>query len=199
MGIMLGSKRFHVAFTAAAFAAALGSLGCAQMKSDMPLGVSPEPMPQGAEWQGVYQGPYHIYLSITRTGDHAQGTWRAMGGRSGALWGDLSGNVMKFRWSEHDLQNNGSWSGHGYFVYRVKEDQTPEIRGEWGLGMSDSDGLWIAVKRPEVPVAAAEQRLADNESSPSGSGGSDEGTGCMGAACVGDDREISEAPSYDAQ
>jgi hypothetical protein len=187
---MFGSNRFQVAVTAAAFAAALGSFGCAPMKSGLPPGVSPEPMPEGAEWQGVYQGPYHIYLSITRTGDHVQGTWRSMGGRSGALWGALSGNVMQYRWSEHDPQNTGSWSGRGYFVYSIKEDQTPEIRGEWGLGTRDSDGLWFAVKRPEVPLHAAEQRLADNESS-TGSGDSDD-NGCMGAACVGDDRELSE-------
>lgn len=194
MSVMSGSSRLNVAFTAAAFVAALGSFGCAPPAS-LPPGVSPEPMPQGAEWQGVYQGPYHIYLRITRAGSQAQGTWRSMGGRSGALWGDLEGNVLKFIWSEHDLQNNGSWSGRGYFVYRIKDDQT-EIRGEWGLGMRDSDGLWFAVKRPEVPLEAAEQRLADNESTTNG--GADDGSGgCMGAACIGDDRELSEDTSSD--
>jgi hypothetical protein len=170
---------------------ALGSFGCAPT-AQLPPGVSAEPMPQGGEWQGVYQGPYHIYLRITRVGDHAQGTWRAMGGREGALWGDVDGNVMRFTWSEHDTQNNGTWSGRGYFVYLAKNDGTaPEIRGKWGLGMSDSSGSWVAVKRPEVTLEAAEKKLADTDSTGPGEDNA-QGSVCMGAACVGDDRELND-------
>lgn len=171
--------------------AALGLFACAPAAT-LPAGVSPEPMPEGSEWQGVYQGPYHIYLRITRVGDHAQGTWRAMGGREGALWGDLDGNVMNFTWSEHDMQSKGTWSGRGYFVYLAKADGTaPEIRGRWGLGMSDSSGSWIAVKRPEVTLDSAEKTLADTDSTgPSEDNAA--GSVCMGAACVGDDRELND-------
>jgi len=149
-------------------------------------------MPTGADWQGVYQGPYHIYLRLTRAGDHVSGTWRAMGGRSGELWGDLSGNVMKFTWSEQDLKSKGTWSGRGYFVYRLKDNAVPEIRGEWGLGARQSDGSWYAVKRPEVPLEEAEQKLADAESGPGSADDASAQGGCIGASCVGDDRELSE-------
>jgi hypothetical protein len=173
------------------FVAAVGAFGCAPA-GNLPPGVSPEPMPQGADWQGVYQGPYHIYLRITRAGDHAQGTWRAMGGRQGELWGDLDGNVMKYTFTEHDLQNNGAWFGRGYFIYSVKEPgDVPEIRGEWGLGMSETNRQWYAVKKTDVPLEEAEKRLADVDST--GPGEDNSGTsGCMGAACVGDDREVSD-------
>ena len=173
---------------------ALGAFGCAPT-ANLPPGVSPEPMPKGADWQGVYQGPYHIYLKITRAGDHAQGQWRAMGGREGELWGDLDGNVMKFTWSEHDLNSKVTWSGRGYFVYRVREPgDVPEIAGEWGLGVSEPKGSWVAVKRPEVALVEAEEKLADTGSTGPGEDNT-QGSGCMGAACVGDDRELNDAPS----
>jgi len=148
-------------------------------------------MPRGGDWQGVYQGPYHIYLRITRAGDHARGTWRAMGGREGELWGDLDGNVMKFTFAEHDEHGKSSWSGRGYFVYSVKAGEVPEIRGQWGLGMSDTDGSWYAIKKPDVSLDEAERKLADTDSTGSGEDNTG-GSGCMGAACVGDDREISD-------
>jgi len=149
-------------------------------------------MPQGAEWQGVYQGPYHIYLRITQSGAHAQGTWRAMGGREGELWGDLDGNVMKFTFAEHDAKSKSAWAGRGYFVYSIKEPgDVPEIRGQWGLGMSEPGASWYAVKKPDVALEEAEKKLSDTDSTGPGEDNS-AGSGCMGAACVGDDREISD-------
>jgi len=119
---LMARDRFKLGVAGVAFAA-LGFFACAPAAT-LPPDVSPEPMPQGGEWQGVYQGPYHIYLRITRVGDHAQGTWRAMGGREGALWGDVDGNVMNFSWSEHDMQSKGTWSGRVYFVYLARQDGT---------------------------------------------------------------------------
>ena len=173
------------------FVAASGSFGCAPAGS-LPPGVSPKPMPPGAEWQGVYQGPYHIYLRITRAGDHAQGTWRSMGGREGELWGDLDGNVMKFTFAEHDVQNNGAWFGRGYFVYSVKEPgSVPEIRGEWGLGTSEANRQWYAVKRPDVPLDAAEVNTADVETTGPRED-NNMGSVCLGASCTGEDRDLDE-------
>jgi hypothetical protein len=74
----------------------------------------------------------------------------------------------------------------------VKEPgDVPEIRGEWGLGARETDGSWYAVKRPEVPLDAAEKSLADTDTGP----GEDNSKVdvCMGAACTGDDRELSES------
>jgi hypothetical protein len=183
--------RHVVVGTAGMLAVALGASGCAP-QSALPTGVSAQPMPEGADWQGVYQGPYHIYLRIVREGDHARGTWRAMGGREGELWGDLDGNVMKFTFAEHDQNSKSSWSGRGYFVYTVKAPgEVPEIRGQWGLGMSDTEGSWYAVKRTDVSLVDAEKKLADTDSSGPGEDNTG-GSGCMGAACVGDDREIAD-------
>jgi hypothetical protein len=187
----MSSRERHFVAAASAVAVAMGLFGCAP-SSTLPPGVSPEPMPNGADWQGVYQGPYHIYLRITRAGDHAQGTWRAMGGREGELCGDLDGNLMRFTFAEHDVKSKSSWSGRGYFVYNVREPgKVPEIRGQWGLGVGEPDGSWYAVKRPDVALDEAEKKLSDIDST--GPVEDNTGsTGCMGAACVGDDREISD-------
>jgi hypothetical protein len=183
------SRRFPTAL--GVLGVALSLAGCAA-SSTLPPGITPKPMPKGGEWQGVYQGPYHIYLKITRAGDHAQGTWRAMGGREGELWGDLDGNVMKFSFAEHDASSKSAWSGRGYFVYDVKEPgDVGEIRGQWGLGMSETGGSWYAVKRPDVPLDAAEQSTADVETTGPREDNSS-GAVCLGAGCTGEDRDLDE-------
>jgi hypothetical protein len=62
--------------------------------------------------------------------------------------------------------------------------------------MSDSSGSWIAVKRPEVALDAAEKKLADTDSTGAGEDNTP-GSGCMGAACVGDDRELNDPGGSD--
>ncbi|HEX6765734.1 MAG TPA: hypothetical protein VF103_09665 [Polyangiaceae bacterium] len=188
---MSGSNPVRPLARMATLGAFFALFGCASAET-LPPGVSPQPMPQGADWQGVYQGPDHIFLQITRAGTHAAGRWRSMGGREGELWGDLDGNIMKFTWSEQDVQSKATWSGHGYFVYRLKEPgDVSEIRGQWGLGMSDTDGSWYAVKHPEVPLDNVEVNLADMDTGP-GEDKSSLDNNCMGAACVGDDRDLSQ-------
>jgi len=58
--------------------------------------------------------------------------------------------------------------------------------------MSDSSGSWVAVKRPEVTLEAAEKKLADVDSTGPGEDNA-AGSVCMGAACVGDDRELNDS------
>ncbi len=115
------------------------------------------------DWQGVYQGPYHIYLGIAAQGDTASGTWRAIGEREGEFTGRFRGNRLELDWSEHG-QGTGSWAGRGYFVYQEPGTHgATEIFGEWGLGGAMSGNSWWAVKRRGVALDSA-QALRDTDS-----------------------------------
>ena len=164
---------------------ALAAAGCARPDGVSTAAGANEHAELSKEWQGVYQGPYHIYLTIEQKGEHAEGTWRAMGGRRGELWGDLSGNVLRFAWRESDTATPSEWSGRGFFVLHEPEPGRPaEIRGEWGFGSSDTGRRVWAVKRPSVRVADAEAELADSATS---SDGDDDSSTCIGCRDLGGD------------
>src|SRR5688572_6754038 len=71
----------------------------------------PEPMPPHAQWQGVYQGPYHIQLEIETRGNQATGSWRAIGGREGQFSGTVSGNLLVLDYTENGVASSEAWSG----------------------------------------------------------------------------------------
>jgi len=114
------------------------------------------------DWEGIYQGPYHIFLRIDAHGSHAQGTWRAAGNRTGEFSGELEGNLLRYTWTERRSPEE-SWSGRGYFVYTVPaRGGSPEISGEWGLGVRDFGNPWFAVKRTDLGDTANEATLVDS-------------------------------------
>jgi hypothetical protein len=135
-------------------------------------------------WQGVYHGPYHIYLKVDVQGQQASGNWRAVGERSGTFTGKLSGDRLAIAWEEHG-DDGGAWSGRGYFVYRPAEGAVPpEIFGERGFGRSSSGTSWWAVKRPDTPLAS---EVVDTTSN--GDTGDDrECSGCNDAGSDQDER-----------
>lgn len=135
-----------------------------------------------AQWDGIYQGPYHIYLRIETKGDHAVGTWRALGERNGELQGRISGDTLTFDWTEH--ASDGSWSGRGSFTYEKLNGRT-ELHGRFGLGARSTGGQWYAFKRPDLPLDTKVSVLLD--------GGSDDAPD-QRANCTGgcDDVEIGE-------
>jgi hypothetical protein len=106
------------------------------------------------QWEGVYQGPYHSYLTIQRKGDEASGTWKSIAGRNGEFTGTIAKHRLELAWKEHDQAGN-SWTGRGYFLYRgPAADRPPEIYGEWGLGRDRRGDAWWAVKRVDSVAPA---------------------------------------------
>jgi len=146
---------------AAAWLAALViATGCAPARA--PAAAEAPSMPQGAEWQGVYQGPNFIYLRIFTHGELATGEWRARGDRRGELTGKISGNMLDYRWREYSLNadNKSAVSGRGYFVYRVSPEGH-EIVGVARRGRLDQGSLRLAKKRMDVAPDAPEGALMD--------------------------------------
>jgi hypothetical protein len=113
---------------------------------------TPGPMPAGARWRGVYQGPYHIMLNVWTHGGQANGNWRAVGDRQGEFSGVVRGNLLLIDWTEHGLDTPDTAQGHGYFVYHQRSGQPDEIYGEWGLGRAGRASSWWAVKRAADPL-----------------------------------------------
>jgi hypothetical protein len=143
-------------FRSRAFAGALATLSALGASAcSTPEAASPnaEALPSTQAWQGVYRGPYHIYLDIQTRGSEAFGSWLAVGRRNGTFSGKLAGDRLNISWDEHGGDGE-SWSGRGYFVFRSRGPAEPEIFGERGFGRSNSGSTWWAVKRPDVPLAS---------------------------------------------
>lgn len=146
--------------SAARFLLALGLLAGCQGAAPPATTASATRATDG-DWEGIYQGPYHIFLRIDAHGSRAQGTWRAAGNRTGEFSGDLEGNLLRYTWTERRSPEE-SWSGRGYFVYTVPAGGgSPEISGEWGLGVRDFGNQWFAVKRTDLAESANEAALVD--------------------------------------
>ena len=146
--------------------------GCA--KESGPGDGPKTPAPPPAAWEGIYQGPYHIYLKLVTEGSHASGTWQAMGERSGEFSGEISGDMLNFEWSERFRDD--TWSGRGYFVYGPNRARgKDEIRGQWGIGIRNTGGSWWAIKRSDLALNTQVSALMD--------GGAEEANadkGCLG-------------------
>lgn len=141
----------------------LAACGCGS-KPAVDAAPAPGPMPAGSSWRGVYQGPYHIALNIWTQGSQASGNWRAVGDREGEFSGTVFGNLLVLDWNEHATGSAERWSGRGYFVYRPGAAGKPaQIYGEWGMGRSDRQSPWWAVKRADEPVGDRAARLIDKD------------------------------------
>jgi hypothetical protein len=152
-------RHFCYGLVLAATLAGLSGCGAVSAASSRP---KPEPMPPNAQWQGVYQGPYHIQLEIETRGNQATGSWRAIGGREGQFSGTVSGNLLVLDYTENGVTSSEAWSGRGYFVYQTGTSGADEISGEWGLGQGGGRSEWWALKRTNAPLSTA--KLVDNDS-----------------------------------
>jgi hypothetical protein len=162
-------------------ALALVALGCQTSGGNGSAVASNAPPPSSKDWQGVYQGPYHIFLRIETNGEHAGGTWRAAGNRTGELEGVLDGNVLRYTWTEN-AGPESSWSGRGYFVYRAT-GATPELEGEWGIGSLDYGNPTFAVKRTDLKISANGSALLDQGARPEDAEAPDDDRGEVCATC----------------
>jgi hypothetical protein len=136
------------------------AFGCAGKETGPAEPPQSPDAPSSAQWDGIYQGPYHIYLRIETKGDSAIGTWRALGERNGELKGHIHGDTLTFDWTEQ--ASDGSWSGRGSFVMgHAKVDGRAELRGRYGLGARSTGGNWYAAKRPDLPMDTKVSMLLD--------------------------------------
>lgn len=165
-------------------------VACNKGKSaDSANSVSKE-MPEGASWKGVYYSQVYGNLHLVEDGDSIKGAWRTTAGEAwGELQGKADGALLKYEWVEHRIGMVGPSAdkkGKGYFVYLRPNKGTgkdpDEIKGQWGLGDSESGNKWEAVKQTNVepdPKAVMPDEVERGAPSVSG-GGWDEGSGAEG-------------------
>lgn len=136
------------------------ALGCGASESrPSRVSISPQPMPEGGNYDGVYQSPAYGRMEFTCAG--AECTALYEGERHfGRIEGAVDGNVMNFKWTQwnEDLQGKlRSKTGQGYFRYTVVEEKTAhssrmthKIDGEWGYDEDNAGNVWNAVKLTKV-------------------------------------------------
>jgi hypothetical protein len=137
-----------------AAAASTLTLGCG------PSGAAPKTanvqagdLPDGAEWNGVYFSPLYGYLHILQDGPNVSGKWmRPVKDRWGELHGKITGDLIRFEWTERVIGlvgPNATRSGRGYFKYaRPAGDNVDDtIAGQIGVGPNEVGEPWDAVKQ----------------------------------------------------
>jgi len=176
---------------------------CATQSEVKHANVKAGEMPAGGEWAGVYFSQLYGYLHIVAGGSAANGAWRTTAGDSyGELHGEIDGDLLRYSWVERRIGAVGADAnrkGNGYFKYTIpKEGEAHAIKGEWGLGDSDSGNPWEAVKQKNMPPNPDSVRPDEIEGRVTGAGGWDEGEG-SGTEGGGEEKKESspDAPSGD--
>jgi hypothetical protein len=136
--------------------AVLFALGCGggQAKTTR-VEIAPSPMPEGGDFDGVFQSPAYGRMEFTVQGANVIGLYE--GERHyGKIEGTINGNVLNFTWTQwkQDLQGKERTStGHGYFRYIIDEEKTTsaskmvhKLNGEWGYDADNAGNPWKAVK-----------------------------------------------------
>lgn len=111
-------------------------------------------MPESGEWTGVYYSQTYGYLHIIKETNHINGRWRTTAGdRWGELAGTVTGDLLRYEWTEHIIGQVGTAAtrhGKGYFRYtEPKKGEAHELRGEWGLDEDEVGETWNAVKQKD--------------------------------------------------
>jgi hypothetical protein len=131
----------------------LGAIGCSNPPPPTTANVKAGDLPPAGDWSGVFYSPLYGHLHIVKEGNSASGKWRTTGGdKWGELHGEVTGDLLKFKWVEHKIGMVGPGStteGRGYFKYIVpaEENANHEIKGQWGLGRSEVGNSWEAVRQ----------------------------------------------------
>jgi hypothetical protein len=128
--------------------------------------VSPEAMPAGQTWSGVYHSPQYGDMQLQQTGSQIVGTY-TRDERTGRIQGTVSGNLMRFEWAEERELVSGrptTTRGHGYFRY-VPDGNGVDwaLLGEWGHDQNETGG---------GPWNASRDRRRSAHVTPSTTGGS---------------------------
>jgi len=143
---------------ATAALALLGApLGCSDGPTAKVAQVTPGDLPSGAKWDGVYYSELYGFLHLKQDGTKMAGKWeRTHKDKWGSLKGEVTGDVLKFEWSEYTkglVGPNAKKTGKGYFKYKrpAGDNVDDQIIGEIGLGMDEVGNPWEAIKQRNLP------------------------------------------------
>jgi len=129
------------------------ALGCGAPPAPTTANVKAGDLPPGGDWTGVFYSPLYGQLHLVKEGNNVSGKWRTTSGdKWGELHGEVTGDLLKYKWIEHKIGLVGpgaTTEGHGYFKYFVakSENENDEIKGEWGLEKSEVGNPWSALRQ----------------------------------------------------
>lgn len=127
--------------------------GCSKPPPPTTANVKAGDLPPGGDWSGVFYSPLYGHLHLVKEGGSVSGKWRTTGGdKWGELHGEVTGDLLKYKWVEHKIGMVGpgaTTEGRGYFKYYVpaEENANHEIKGEWGLDRSEIGNPWDAIRQ----------------------------------------------------
>lgn len=142
--------------------------------------VTPGVMPAGQSFTGVYHSPQYGEMQIVQTGNQIVGEY-VQDERRGQIQGTVTGDLMRFEWSERRELVQGRPNitrGRGYFRFIAGEDTDFYLVGEWGHDQNETGGgPWRAVRdrrrRPSLSTdshgnttGAEEENQGDDLDSP---------------------------------
>jgi hypothetical protein len=128
-------------------------VGCSKPPPPTTANVKAGDLPPAGDWSGVFYSPLYGHLHLVKEGNSVSGRWRTAGGdKWGELHGEVTGDLLKYKWVEHKIGMVGpgaTTEGHGYFKYFVpaEENANHEIKGQWGLERSEVGNQWEAVRQ----------------------------------------------------
>jgi hypothetical protein len=137
-------------------ASSAGMSGCSSAPSAKLATVTPGDMPESADWTGVYFDRFYGNFHLVQEGKAVNGKWeRPQKDRWGELHGEVTGNVLRFTWSEYTrgaIGANAERSGKGYFVYTrpAGENVDDQMNGELGRGQDEVGEKVTTVKQRNV-------------------------------------------------
>ena len=124
-----------VAAMAVALVAPLG--GCASS------GPSPDVMPEGGTYSGLWYSPQYEHMYLHQDGDRVEGVYTYRAG--GTIEGTVEGNMLLFSW--HQPGDRGAAqravNGKGYF-HLISEGEEVDLVGQWGYNDDRSGAPWEA-------------------------------------------------------
>ncbi len=132
--------------------------GCSGTEAPKVATVAPGDMPESAEWTGVYFDRWYGNFHLVQEGKAVNGKWeRPQKDKWGELHGEVTGNVLRFTWTEYTrnaIGANAQRSGKGYFVYSRPpgENVDDKMVGEIGKGQDEVGKKIDTVKQRNTPV-----------------------------------------------
>ncbi len=147
----LGGTCFAVLLGASVLTAS--AVGCSKPPPPTTANVKAGDLPPGGDWSGVFYSPLYGHLHLVKEGNSVSGKWRTTGGdKWGELHGEVTGDLLKYKWVEHKIGMVGpgaTTEGRGYFKYYVPADENSnhEIKGQWGLDRSEVGNSWEAIRQ----------------------------------------------------
>lgn len=129
------------------------AVSCGKPPPPTTANVKAGDLPPEGDWSGVFYSPLYGHLHLVKDGGAVSGKWRTTAGdKWGELHGEVTGDLLKYKWVEHKIGMVGPGAtseGRGYFKYIVPpgENVNHEIKGEWGLEKSEVGNPWEAVKQ----------------------------------------------------